>query len=202
MSIINHVTQPTHFTSHSATLIDLISTIIDAPLLRVTVDHIPELGGHSVVCADFKIKKVKSAPKRLTFRPIKNISLERFNEDLYSIDLSDIMVLDCVNEMTERLNKLMIELFDSHAPIRSVILHTKQIPWLTSNVKLMIELRNQAHIKFKITKSDMALDQYKSLKRMVNVALYFEKKAFFEQNINCNIGDCNIMEKIKTICTS
>lgn len=83
VSIINHVTQPTHFTSHSATLIDLISTSIDAPLLRVTVDHIPELGGHSVVCADFKIKKVKSAPKRLTFRPIKNISLERRRFVLY-----------------------------------------------------------------------------------------------------------------------
>lgn len=111
------------------------------------------------------------------------------------MSFSDISSLSNVNMMTVEFNRLIVELFDKYAPLRTVVLRKKHIPWLTSNVKLMIQLRNQADENFKLSKTDSDLEQYENLKSTVNIALYCEKKAFFEQNINININDSSTLWK-------
>ncbi|CAH2210661.1 jg17509, partial [Pararge aegeria aegeria] len=54
------VTDPTHYTDHSKTLIDLFCT--DAKVREVSVKHIPELGNHAMIIASLNMKKDKIKP--------------------------------------------------------------------------------------------------------------------------------------------
>lgn len=74
------VNQPTHFTEHSETLLDVICT--NAVATSVEVKHTPSLGGHAMVVATFKIKKDRPSPRWVSYRPMQDIIVEQFEKDL------------------------------------------------------------------------------------------------------------------------
>lgn len=186
-------TEPTHFTDHSATLIDLICT--DARVRNVDVSLIPTLSKHAFVFATFVIKKDKPVPRYITFRPIKNINLDNFNNDLCSVDWDSIATIPSVNDMIIAFNNAIINLFDMHAPEKRIVAKEKPSPWLTSNVRFMMKLRDKAHARFRISKKDAHKDYYKSLKKQVEIALINEKRAYFKHYIDANINDSKSLWK-------
>lgn len=184
MSITNYVHLPTHFTSHSSTLIDLFCS--DAAIVRTVVDHVNELGGHALVFGELNIKKEVCKPKIFFRRSLKDINMSQFNETLLKLDWKFILDLESVGDKVMWFNLFLNLLYDLYAPIRQVTIRNRKKPWLTSNVKYMMELRNAAHNKFKASKLDSDKKQYKMLKNLANIALNSEERAYFVKNINNN----------------
>lgn len=177
-----NTTHPTHFSNNNASLIDFICT--DAPVYSHKVFHYPELGGHAMLSVILKIKKQKPLPKRITFRPLKDIDLQIFENDIQSMDWNIVSHLDSVDDMLDGFNKYLLQLFDIHAPVKSLLVKVPLPPWLTSNVRYMMELRDSAHTKYRKSKLDSHKNYYKDLKHMVNICIFCEKKAFFDTHIN------------------
>ncbi|KAG7305787.1 hypothetical protein JYU34_009925 [Plutella xylostella] len=180
-----YVTDPTHFTSSSETLIDVVCSDLDIKSLNV--DYIPTLGHHAFITVGLNVKKPKPLPQWITYRPLKNIILEQFNFDLNSINWEHIKSFTDVNKMVATFTDYMIKLFDLHAPERTVRVKGADYPWITDNVKYMMSLRDAAHKRFRITNSASDNNYYKDLKHLVNAALHNEKRAYFQSNINNNI---------------
>lgn len=63
------VTDPTHFTETSQTLIDVICT--DLRPRNLTLEHVGSLFGHCLVICEFNIKREKTVPCTITYRPNK-----------------------------------------------------------------------------------------------------------------------------------
>lgn len=105
-----------------------------------------------------------------------------------------------VCEMVRIFTEFIIYLFDKYAPQKTSIIRDKNKPWLTSNVRFMMQLRDQAHARYYETKSDACKKNYKDLKHMVNISLYYEKRGFFESHVNSNIKDPKRLWKtLKTV---
>lgn len=187
MHLNNYVTEPTHFTKHSSSLIDLLCS--NVPLVNVTVDYIPELGGHAMVTCELKIRKEKPLPRTFLYRNIKNINMDNFNSDLLSFNWEALKSLSTVDEKIFYFNSYLLSLFDAHAPERIVVLKNKSKPWLTENVRLMMRLRNEAHYKYRISGSESDKALYKNMKHLVNSSIFYEQKAYFENKINKNISN-------------
>jgi hypothetical protein len=66
------------------------------------------------------------------------------------------------------LNAKIIELFNKHAPKRTIRITKKYAPWLTDNIKLMMSLRDKARIKFNKSKLTNHWNQYKFLRNFTN----------------------------------
>lgn len=181
----NYVREPTHFTSNSASLIDLVCS--DVTVQKTTVTHIPELGGHAVIMTDFKLKRNLMPLRHIVYRPIKDINITTFNKDLESIPWQSIPTLESIDQMVATFNQYMLDLFDRHAPLKTFNTREKQLPWLTSNVRFMMKLRNGAHRRYMKSRLQVHKQQYKTLKQLVNNALYQEKKVYFDRKINCNL---------------
>lgn len=182
-NLINYnTTEPTHFTSHSAKLIDYICT--DAPVHSHKVTHYSELGGHAMLCVILKIKKAKATPKRISYRQLKNIDYNTFEYDLQSIDWDAVSTLDTVDEMVDAFTKTTLQLFDIHAPVKSLLVKEPLPPWLTSNVRYMMDIRDCAHDTYRTSKIESHKTYYKELKHMVNVSIFSEKRAYFDMYIN------------------
>lgn len=179
------ITEPTHFTDHSETMIDLVCT--DAKASLISVNHIPELGNHAMICVELKIKADKQIPHVIAYRPLKNIILDYFNHDLNQINWNGIDNLSNVNDMISLFNTCIVGLFDLHAPKKSVLIKKQSYPWITDTIKDMMLIRDRCHQQYKVSKSNIHKESYKDMKQTVNKAMYIEKKVYFDNHINQNI---------------
>lgn len=84
-----------------------------------------------------------------------------------------------VNDMVQFWNKNINDLFDLHAPYRTFRVTKPPAPWLTDNLKFMMNIRDKALVKYKKFKTDQTWNEYKDIRNLVNRSVKFEKKAFF-----------------------
>ncbi|XP_059049504.1 uncharacterized protein LOC131844595 [Achroia grisella] len=111
----------------------------------VGVNYIPELGAHALISAELSLNRVKLVPYCTTYRPLKNIIIEKFNKDCNSIDWKYIEGLADVNEMVVAFNNFMLGLFDLHAPVKTLTIKHPSPPWLTDTLQQMMKIRDDSH---------------------------------------------------------
>ncbi|KAI8441229.1 hypothetical protein MSG28_014878 [Choristoneura fumiferana] len=177
------ITKPTHFTETSQTLLDVVCTDLTAK--DIMVEHVGgSLYGHCLIVCELNIRYERPKPYTITYRALKNITTKNFD---LSLQREDWSLCGNVNVMVSSLNHRMVTLFDHFAPVKSVVIRHKSYPWITDTVKLMMELRDKALSQYHRTKSDSKKQYYRSLKSIVNRALYTEKIAYFKKEINSKI---------------
>ncbi|XP_063837210.1 uncharacterized protein LOC135086410 [Ostrinia nubilalis] len=185
------VKSPTHFTSQSNSLIDVICT--DACVRNVDVTHVPDLNRHCIVSITLKLKKEKIPPKTVTYRPLRDIDRVAFDRDLFLTRWESVYSAHSVNEMVEIFNEFVTVLFDLHAPERTTKFREGLTPWITSNVRAIMKLRDAALSKYRADKSDLKKSEYKQLKTLAASALRSEKCAYFNTHINSTIDDPKLL---------
>ncbi|XP_047990243.1 uncharacterized protein LOC125229445 [Leguminivora glycinivorella] len=187
------VSDPTHFTDTSQTLIDVVCS--DMQATNTTIDHVGSLYGHCLVVCNFCVKREKSKPCHITYRPLKEICDKVLDADMREVDWDSISNKGNINDIVTAFNQRVLNIFDTHAPIKTSLVKIKSYPWITDTVKLMMRLRDNAASDFHRNQSEVKKKYYKDLKTVVNKAIYFEKVAYFEQNINNKINDPKILWK-------
>lgn len=194
------VTQPTHTTVSSETLIDLVCT--NAPIRDVSVCNITGTVGHAMVNVELTLKKAKFPPKFSFCRPIKNIHLDTFNGHVSAMLWETVSDMRCMESMVDKFDSLLLTLFDRHAPAKKIkIKHNNSLPWVTATCKRMIDLRNDAYKRYRMTGSEVHKNYYNDLKKLVKTSIYNEKRAYFNHYINSQISDSkafwkNIRKKV------
>jgi hypothetical protein len=192
MNITQYVDSATHFTEHSETLIDVVCS--DMRISNVCVDHIPDLSSHAFITCTLNIMKMKPPPKFIVHRPLKDIDINDFNNDLNAISWERFIHED-VDIMLKTFSDAVLYLYDKHAPLKIVYIKDQSHPWITYTIKEMIKLRDKAHEKFKLFKSVSHKNYYKQLKVIVNIAIRNEKTAYFNQHINRHLRSPKLLWK-------
>jgi hypothetical protein len=190
-NLMQVVTQPTHFTSNSESLIDVVCT--DLKPKSVSMDHVGSTYGHCLVVCTFNIKHERCPPRIVNYRPLNRMCLQSFNDDLGSVGWDAVSTQGNVNDMVEIFNYCIKSVFDRHAPVRSITVRERNPPWLTDNIKLMMKLRDRAMARYNKTKLETVKAYYKSLKSTVNKAIFYEKTAYFHFSINNKIKDPKLL---------
>uniref|UniRef100_A0A2A4KAV4 Reverse transcriptase domain-containing protein n=1 Tax=Heliothis virescens TaxID=7102 RepID=A0A2A4KAV4_HELVI len=187
LSLKQLVDSPTHFTDHSQTLIDLVCTNINNT--SVCVEPFGAIHGHSLVICKLNIKRSKYKPHTVAYRPITKIDRDKFDDELAHLDWEVIRNLPNVNDMVEALNRNIVSVFDKHAPVKTCLIKDHSHPWITDTIKFMMHLRNEALAKYRKIRSESKKVYYKQLKSLVSSSLFYEKVAYFKQNINNKINE-------------
>ena len=179
-----YVTSATHFTDHSATLIDLICG--STKIFNVTVNYIPDLSSHAYIVGELNMKKPKPIPKWISYRPLKDINLKEFDAQVEATSWERCICDVDVNMSLFCFNLYILNIFDNCAPIKVSYVKSQSYPWITETIKTMMKLRDEAHAKSRATKLEPDKLYYKQLKCVVNRALFSEKAVFFRKNLNAN----------------
>lgn len=183
MELKQVVREPTHFSVQNETLIDVVCT--NASVREIFVSNITGSLGHAMVNVTFSIKRMKIPPKTIIFRPLKNMDIENFNKDMTTVDWESVLGLDSVEDMVSTFNKLLISLFDRHAPLKTIrIKPNNSLPWITETIKVMIGKRNKAYNKYRKLKSETSREYYNELKKLVIKSIRNEKRAYFNHHVN------------------
>ncbi|CAH2097892.1 unnamed protein product [Euphydryas editha] len=131
-----HTKEPTHFTSESETLLDLVCS--NAKLDRVWVDYIPDLSHHALITFNINAIKDKIAVKKIVSRDIKNIDQSNLKEAIETIDCNSIAHITDVDSMVGVFTDSLLWVFDLLAPLKTKVIKQHKYPWITYNVRLMM----------------------------------------------------------------
>ncbi|KAJ8706722.1 hypothetical protein PYW07_012800 [Mythimna separata] len=181
-NLIQLVQTATHFVGDSSSLIDIICS--DATIRNVVVDHISELSHHSFITCEAIFRKPKAKPRLVQFRPFSDILQDQFIADLNMIPWSGIGSLGDVDAMVQTFNSYMAQLYDLHAPLKRRTFRKPPTPWITSNIRLLFKLRDEARARYHVTREPKHRKYYLDLKHEAAAALVREKTAYFKKNIN------------------
>ncbi|XP_050676735.1 uncharacterized protein LOC126973473 [Leptidea sinapis] len=183
-NLSQHVSQPTHFTAQSETLIDCVCTNVS--ITNLTIDYIESLSSHAFITCSLNIRKDKIQPKCITYRPLRNIDIKSFNQSLDNIHWTNLLLLNNIHDIVSHLTFYIKSLFDFHAPKKTTKIKNNRYPWITYNMEMIMKCRDEAHILAKKSKLDVNVERYKHLKKYVTQALEREKQAYFSTYVNAN----------------
>ncbi|XP_052759373.1 uncharacterized protein LOC128202589 [Galleria mellonella] len=193
-SLTQIVTEPTHLSTDTETLIDLVCT--NAPVRSISNNFIRGSLGHAMINFELTIKKCKMPIKYFIHRPIRDINLEYFNLHLNSINWEYINSLACVDLMVDTFNSMLLFLFDGHAPEKRIKINGKHsLPWVTDTIRRMIDLRNKALLMYRRTGLEVHNKYYKDLKNLVHSSIDREKRAYYNYHINSQQSNGKIFWK-------
>lgn len=189
-SLVQIISEPTRFGPSSATLLDLIicSTSLHVSDCRVHMNS--SISDHCLISCRLRIDKPKLQPFFYTYRDFRNFDQELFLQDLSGLPLFRILYDNDINNKIYLFNNSILEVFNRHAPTRTVRVTRKPAPWLTDNLKFIMSLRDKALCKFKRNRNIGNWNSYTCLRNYTNQMIVNEKRAYLNHKIAVGGSRC------------
>lgn len=138
------------------------------------------ISDHRLSYCEISFQGRKQPPKLISFRDFKNFNIDDFREDLLHTPWSNVLYINHIDEKVEFLTHHILDLFNKHAPIRTVRVSKPRAPWLTDNLKLIMKERDKARMKYNRLKTQENWNRYKNLRNFAKASLKREKAAYLQ----------------------
>ena len=208
-SFLPLILQRTRITSHSTTLIDILSNVIDPDIisgnLTATIsDHLPQFAIISNMFGNISGNKSK-----IYERDWFKFDREKFILDYFSVDWEVLLKIDEKNidnstkMYLDRINMLL----DTYAPLKRINkykLKFKSKPWITLGLQKSISAKNKLLKNF-INKKDPVLKEefhtkYKIYRNLLSTPMKKSKQAYYEKYFERNWNNIkNAWKGIKSL---
>ena len=140
--------QPTRITCHTSTLIDHITINCEEKVTQSTVIN-TSLSDHQLIFCTRKIKRVKTNNhKQISFRSLKNYSMENFERELKNIAFPNYEKFSDVNPAYNDMNKIR-QIINNLAPYKTIIVKNQSNEWFDGDLAEQISNRDKLFKKFK-----------------------------------------------------
>lgn len=183
LGAVQLVSKPTRVTMNTSTLLDYIVTTSESTVVNTDVINC-ELSDHDFIFFDLLLDRPHRPVEFRTYRAISQIDLIEFQRCLDATPFHLMLSMYDVNLKVDFLNNCLINLFDVHAPIVTRKFSKPRLPWITSNIKLLMTLRDNAKQRYSSTKLQEHWQYYKSLRNFTATSIINEKRAYFRHMSN------------------
>ena len=202
LSLTQLINKPTRITTNSSTLLDLIITnkkdlIIHSDVLSCSI------ADHELITVTINVRKEKRAPITKTYRSLEKYSQNTFCQLLLdkSFQLKSILGTDSVNDQVKIFTQVFNNCLDNCAPVVTKIIRRPPAPWIDSEIKVAMRVRDRLQIEFKSDRSNLSKEsEYRNEKKRVNEALSDSKNRYFQQELERNKGNIkgtwNVIHKV------
>ena len=85
--------------------------------------------------------------------------------------------------MRDIWKQLFLQILDKHVPLQRKKVRAKRTPWITNNIKMMINTRDKLKRKAIITKLETDWKNYKRIRNETNKQLRQAKKDYYSNKI-------------------
>nr|CAH7760131.1 unnamed protein product [Callosobruchus chinensis] len=170
------ITDFTRVSENSSTLIDLILTTSRCLVSDSGVQNC-HFSDHDMIFSILSLPKPQPVLKHI--RNYKSIDVESFRSDLANKKVNEVIYIRDIDKKIDYLNSAILSVLDVHAPYKLMRFTKKPAPWLTDNLRLIMNLRDTAKKKFIQTQTVESWNEYKKARNFATQAVKNEKKAFF-----------------------
>ncbi len=191
--LYQHITEPTHKDGHT---IDLLVTRQSETNLcsNIVVDHL--ISDHFTVLFQLDIPKPPHVIRKVEYRKIKSIDMDKLKSDLANSDLCRNPSHD-LDSLVLTYKQTLESLLDSHAPLRSTNMTIRPlVPWITDDIKEAKRTRRK--LERKMNKSDLENDKkaFKSQRNSVVYMLFSAQKDYYTGLIEESGGNQKSLFKV------
>lgn len=172
------ITEPTRGDS----LIDHVLAVGEENVLESGVVDV-DFSDHDLVFLILNLK-IPRVVRFVTCRDFKNFDEELFLEDLLSAGLEAIYYINDIDHKVAIFNKVLTDLFDKYAPVRTMRMTKPYAPWLTDNIKFLMSLRDRAKASYRRTLQRRDWEEYKRLRNLTTLSVNNEKKAYLRHKLS------------------
>ncbi|MCG8092513.1 MAG: hypothetical protein JAZ17_02615 [Candidatus Thiodiazotropha endolucinida] len=179
------ITEPTHFTENSSTLIDLFLISNEANVLysEVIDPFIPDQVRYH--CPILLLLKFLRPIAKSIKRKIWNYAQADF--DLYRSHLlasnieNDVKNNEDIDQNVDLISKAIADASERAIPHKIVTIRPNDHPWITSSIRKLIRKRKRAYKKYKRTSNQHYWDKYKRLRNNCVTEIRESKKSYYEK---------------------
>ena len=183
------IKHPTRITCHTSTLIDHIITNCEEKVTQSGVIN-TSLSDHQLIFCTKKIKRVKTNNhKQISFRSLKNYSMENFEQESKNIVLPNYEKFSDVNSAYSDLVNKITQVLNNRAPYKTIRVKNQSNEWFDGELAEQISNRDKLFKKFKKRKLQIDKLIYKEAKNTVQRLIKEKKKNFFSKKLEENIGE-------------
>nr|CAH7717452.1 unnamed protein product [Callosobruchus chinensis] len=168
------ITDFTRVSENSSTLIDLILTTSRCLVSDSGVQNC-HFSDHDMIFSISSLPKPQPVFKHI--RNYKSIDVESFRSDLANKKVNEVIYIR--DKKIDYLNSAILSVLDVHAPYKLMRFTKKPAPWLSDNLRLIMNLRDTAKKKFIQPQTVESWNEYKKARNFATQAVKNEKKAFF-----------------------
>ena len=184
----NIIKDPTCFKSDNPTLIDLVTTNIPKRFKPTCCVESALSDFHKMICFATKMHAPTKVKRKVTYRSYKHFNEIKFKQDLSVLPFHVSEVFDCIDDSYWYVESLIKDIIDEHAPLKTRIIRHKQVPYMNSELRRAINVRNMLHRKFNKCKST---NHWNAFKKQRNIVTKLRKKSigvYLKTNCNVNNG--------------
>ena len=139
LGLEQHVDQPTHIHGHT---LDLAITRKASSIIQTSprVDRYFSDHGSVVHVCNLKLRKPTYKVKTISYRKLKSVDMERFNDDLASsilctVNYSGVHSPASLEKFVKNYESTLSNLIDHHAPIKTKTVRSRpQVPWYNEEI--------------------------------------------------------------------
>ena len=115
---------------------------------------------------------------------IKSFDLKAFKKDMINVPFHEIKYIsNDANEMWNLWKRFFLDILNKHAPITNIQVKGSKIPYVTSELKVMIRQRDYLRAKANKTGSSVLRQAYSQVRAKVNHRLYILRKNYYSSKI-------------------
>ena len=127
---------------------------------------------HKMIVTVLKTTFKKAKPKETIYRSYRN-----FDNDAFCGDLKHN--LEFVNGNYTKLEKMVLEVYNFHAPLKKRLVRANELPYMTKNMRKAIANRSRLENKYYKNKSVESLRAYKKQKNFCSRLYKKERKKYY-----------------------
>ena len=164
--------------TRGSNILDLVFTDISAMFESPRILAAVGSSDHATVLVWSKVNAPKKkATRKVIVRPLKKSSLQAFDDYLKQIDWSPVFFEDHVDNKVKVFLELTCSVIDTFCPTKTVKVHEEDKPFLTGEIKKLIDKRNKAFESGNVTLC-------KTFRSLIVSKIRLAKRKFYENKIS------------------
>ena len=186
---------PTRIACRTSTLIDHIITYCEEKVTQSGVID-TSLSDHQLIFCTGKIKRVKASNhKQISFRSLKNYSMENFEWELKNITFPNYEKFSDVNSACNDIVNKVTQVINNLAPYKTIRVKNQSNEWFDGELAEQIFNRDKLFNKFK--KNQLHINEliYEEAKNTVQRLIKKKKKKMFSKKLEENIDEPKELRK-------
>lgn len=165
--LTNLVKEPTCFKSKNPTLLDLVVTNVPKRFQNVTCFDSGLSDFHHMICFASKIKVQTKQKRSIIYRSYKQFKKEEYLRDIESAPFHVGEIFDTVDDSYWLCSELLRQIIDQHAPIKTRVVKVDQLPYMNSELRKAINVKNMLRRKWDKCKTQLNWDKYRKQRNLV-----------------------------------
>ena len=184
------ISSATRIAEGSETLIDIIASSVSDNIKDCAV--IPAgIADHELIGCVRKINHQKFPGRTITCRDYRNYDPENLTRHLNEADWEPFYKSCNVNDALRHMTDILTTAFSAVAPMIKKRVKGKPTPWLTSEIKEIMNNRDKLLRKYRKCKNPHIKEEYKRQRNLVNTMLRKAKNNYTKNLLTENANDPN-----------